>query len=119
MNRMLFSCVGVCLVAAGCTSHPPVLTRDTGHLVASVKTGAPEESRKFDIPAEDARVALNEFSRQANVQLPFDFTAFRGLQTHAVEGMWQPSDALKAMLKDTGFVANVVNERTWAIGTGR
>ena len=119
MNRMLFSCVGVCLVAAGCTAHPPALARDTGRAVASVESGAPEESRKFDIPAEDVTVAVPEWSEQGRTKVLFDFSAVRGRQTHAVEGTLLPAQALKSMLMDTGLSFRYVNENTVAITTDR
>jgi hypothetical protein len=58
---------------------------------------------------------LNEFSRQANKQVLFDYSVMSTRQTRAVEGMLQPSDALRSMLKGTDLVARNVNELTVAI----
>jgi hypothetical protein len=115
MNRVLLSYVSLCLLISGCTSSSALSTHDAGHKMASVKSGAHEELRKFNIAAGDAPAALNEFSRQANKQVLYEYTILQTRQTHAVEGMLQPSEALKSMLKGTGLVANNVNELTVAI----
>lgn len=118
MNRVLLSYVGLCLMISGCAAHQALSTHDAGQ-PASAKSGMPQELRKFDIQAEDATIALNEWSKQADQQLLFDFSLVRGRQTHPVAGMLQPSEALKSMLKDTGLVASVLNERTWTIAPDR
>ncbi len=119
MNRVLLSYVGVFLAVAGCTSHPVVLTHDAEHAARSVESGTPPEARKFDIKAEDATVALNEWSQQGNLQILADFSALRGRQTHAVEGTLPPAQALKSMLMGTGLSFRYVNENTMAIATDR
>jgi hypothetical protein len=123
MNQALLSCVGLCLVIAGCTSHPALSTHASGHAAPpaalSPQPGVDSELRKFDIPAGDARVALNEFSRQSNLQVLFDFTALRDRQTPAVEGMLRPEEALNTMLLGMGLVFRYVNENTVAIATDR
>jgi len=101
MNRVLLGCVSLLASIAGCTSSPPVSTH--------------EELRKFAVPAGDAPTALMEFSRQANKQVLFDFGVLRSRQTRGVEGMLQPSEALRSMLEGTGLVASNVDEITVAI----
>ena len=115
MNRALLSCITLLSVASGCTSRPASPTHNAGQPVAPIVSSAAPELRKFDIAAGDARVALNEFSRQANLQVLFDFAALRDRQTHAVAGVLPPREALKSMLRDTGLSAQNVNERTLAI----
>lgn len=112
MNRVSVSTVGLCLVIFGCASSPRLLTRVGGHAIPTVASDAHPELRNFDIPAEDATVALNELSRQGNMQVLFDSVALRGRETHAVEGMLPPARALESMLKDTGLRFTPVNEKT-------
>lgn len=116
MNRMSLSLIGLALLISACTSTSTLSGRDRGHAMPAVTSGAHSERRKFNIPAEDARVALNEWSRQANLQLLFDYSALGGRQTHAVQGRLPPVQALEAMLKDTGLNVSTVNENTLAIG---
>ncbi len=119
MNRALLSGVSLLVLICGCASHPALSTHDTGRPAPSADPGTYSELRKFDIEVTDARVALNEFSEQADQQVLFDYSALRGRQTHTVVGTLQPAEALKAMLQDTGMVVGYVNERTVAITLGR
>jgi hypothetical protein len=115
MNRVLLSYVGLCLLISGCASSSALSTHDGGHKMPSVESGAHEELQQFNIAAGDAPTNLNEFSRQANKQVLFDYSVMSTRQTRAVEGMLQPSDALRSMLKGTDLVARNVNELTVAI----
>jgi outer membrane receptor protein involved in Fe transport len=71
--------------------------------------------RNFQIEAGDASVMLNEFSRQSDLQVLFDFNVLMGMQTRAVRGNLQASDALTAMLAGTGLVFEFVNDHTLAV----
>src|SRR5215470_17739284 len=59
--------------------------------------------RHFDLEAGDATLMLNEFSRQSDMQVLFDFNILRGMKTRAVSGDLDASTALKAMLKGTNL----------------
>jgi hypothetical protein len=115
MNRVLLGYVSLLTLISSCTSLATLSTHDTGHKIQPVESGAHEELQKFNIAAGDAPTALNEFSIQANKQVLFDYAVLRDRQTRGVEGMLQPSEALRSMLKDTGLVADNVNEQTFAI----
>jgi iron complex outermembrane receptor protein len=75
----------------------------------------PAALRHFELEAGDASVMLNEFSRQSDLQVLFDFNILRGMKTHAVSGNIDPSTALKTMLKGTNLVFDFVNDRTLAV----
>jgi len=75
----------------------------------------PAALRHFQLEAGDASVMLNEFSRQSDLQVLFDFNILRGMKTHAVSGDVDPSTALKTMLKGTNLVFDFVNDRTLAV----
>jgi iron complex outermembrane receptor protein len=71
--------------------------------------------RHFDLEAGDASLMLNEFSRQSDLQVLFDFNILRGMKTRAVVGDLDAADALRSMLKGTGLVFDFVNDRTLAV----
>jgi outer membrane receptor protein involved in Fe transport len=58
---------------------------------------------------------LNEFSRQSDLQVLFDFNILRGMKTRAVNGDLESSTALKSMLKGTNLTFDFVNDRTLAV----
>ncbi len=70
---------------------------------------------EFHVPGGDATLTLNEFSRQANLQLLFDFKVVKGRFTQPVDGTFEPRDALRRMLASSGLVFDFVNERTLAV----
>ena len=69
----------------------------------------------FELEAGDASIMLNEFSRQSDLQVLFDFNLLRGLKTRAVTGDFDSSTALKLMFEGTDLVFDFVNERTLAV----
>jgi iron complex outermembrane recepter protein len=73
------------------------------------------EPRHFDLPAGDAQVMVNEFSRQADLQVLFDYPKLAGMQTHAVVGEFEPPDALTVLLQNLPLHVSWVNDRTLAI----
>jgi hypothetical protein len=119
MNKVLLGYVSLLFLSFGCTSPSALSTHDAGRKMPSVESGANEELRKFDIPAGDAPTTLSEWSRQADKRVLFDFSVLRNRQTRGVEGMLQPSEALRSMLENTGLVASNVNELTVAITPDR
>ncbi len=84
-------------------------------LLALPRTAAGAPLVEFHIAPGEATLTLNEFSRQANLQLLFDFLIVRGRLTRAVEGSFEPRDALRRMLANTGLTFDFVNERTLAV----
>jgi outer membrane receptor protein involved in Fe transport len=90
-----------------------LLTVVSGDVVAA--SAGPLAPRQFRIEDGDASLMLNEFSRQSDLQVLFDFNILRGMKTRAVNGDFSPSDALKRMLKGTNLVFDFVNDRTLAV----
>ncbi len=76
---------------------------------------AQAETKHFELEAGDARLNLNEFSRQADLQLLFDFRQLKGMTTQAVNGDMDPVDALRLMLRGIPLEWSFVNSRTLAI----
>ena len=77
--------------------------------------GAASPRRHFDLEAGDAATTLNEFGRQSDLQVLFDYQVLKGVQTHAVQGDLDASDALTRMLAGTGLVFDYVNSRTLTV----
>jgi iron complex outermembrane recepter protein len=73
------------------------------------------DPKHFDLPAGDARVMLNRFSQQADVQLLFDFNQLRGKTTNTVVGNYEPEDAIRALLLGLPVDFAFVNKRTLAL----
>jgi outer membrane receptor protein involved in Fe transport/urease accessory protein UreE len=71
--------------------------------------------RRFDLEAGDASEQLNEFSRQSDLQVLFDFERLKGMKTRAVSGEMKAADALERMLAGTVLVFDFVNEHTLAV----
>ncbi len=76
---------------------------------------AAESPRHFELEAGDASSTLNEFSRQSDLQVLFDFNLLRGVKTRAVTGDLDAATALKTMLTGTNLVFDFVNDHTLAV----
>jgi outer membrane receptor protein involved in Fe transport len=77
----------------------------------AVAVAAEQESQlqRFSIPAQDAAHALNEYARQAGVQIVFPFDRVRGRQTPTVEGDLTRQEALAQLT--TGLGLSVTSDR--------
>lgn len=69
-------------------------------------------AHQFDIEAGDARATLSDFSKQAGLQLLFDYDAVSGIKTHEVRGRMEPTLALKTLIAGTKLSFLYVNDRT-------
>lgn len=77
--------------------------------------GAAGPRRHFQLEAGDASVMLNEFSRQADLQVLFDFNLIKGTTTRPVSGDLEASVALTSMLAGTNLMFEFVNDHTLAV----
>jgi hypothetical protein len=75
--------------------------------------------RHFDIQAQGAASALNEFARQADITLVFSSELVERHLTPAVRGDFTVIDGLKRLLDGTGLSFNQVSVSTIAISVGR
>src|SRR5579872_123678 len=75
----------------------------------------PPGRKHFDVPASDAAISLNEFSKQSALQVLFDFNLVKGKKTRRVEGDLEIAEALKIMLAGSGLVFDFVNDHTLAV----
>ncbi len=73
----------------------------------------------FDVPAGPAESTIVTWSRQANLQVMFDWSQVSGLQSLSVRGTLEPLDALRRMLSATGLEAVYANPHTVAVYVDR
>lgn len=66
---------------------------------ACVATGA--KGRLFDIPAQPAASALNEFAKQADITLIFSYDLVAGESTHRLQGRFTVDAGLTRLLTGT------------------
>jgi secretin/TonB-like protein len=70
---------------------------------------------EFHIAGGDATTTLTEFSRQARLQLLFDYNVVKGHSTKPLDGLFPPAEALQQLLANTDLDFDFVNERTLAV----
>lgn len=75
-------------------------------------------AKLFSIPPGRADFAINEWSRQARLQVLFDFALAERFRTRGIYSAFTPLDALGAMLRDTPLTYGIVNENTVAVFEG-
>src|ERR1700679_3589307 len=75
----------------------------------------PGAAVEFHIPGGDATTTLTEFSRQARLQLLFDYNVVKGHTTKPLDGLLTPAEALRRLLANSDLVFDFVNERTLAV----
>jgi outer membrane receptor protein involved in Fe transport len=70
---------------------------------------------EFHVAGGDATSTLTEFSRQAHLQLLFDYNVVKGHLTQPLEGRFTAPEALNRLLANTDLEFDFVNERTLAV----
>lgn len=78
-----------------------------------------QNEREFSIQAGAAVDTLNEWSKQANFQIGFDYNSMLRQTTHRVCGVMSRDDALHTMMVGTHLAFDYVNERVLAVFTTR
>ncbi len=77
--------------------------------------GAQENPIQFQISQLDAGTALNEFAKQASVQMLFDYEIVQGIRTKQVNGEYLVWDALQLLVVDTGLEAIRVDSSRYSV----
>lgn len=83
--------------------------------VTLLKMNPPAQPKKFELDAGDTSVMLNEYSRQSDAQVLFDFTVLRGIKSGPVKGTFSATEALERLLRGTGLVFEWINDHTVAV----
>jgi outer membrane cobalamin receptor len=92
-----------------------LLVRCLALAIFGVQAYADTTVRHFDIQAQAAAAALNEFARQANITLVFSSTLVARHQVPAIRGDFTVIDALKKLLDGSGLSFKQVSDTTIAI----
>jgi iron complex outermembrane receptor protein len=75
-------------------------------LLSFFSSRAAEPARRlFDVPADDAAVALKSFAEQSGQEIVYAIDVVRGTQTNAIKGEFIPKEALDRMLAGTDLAA--------------
>ncbi len=82
-------------------------------LPACVASGA--HGRSFDIPAQPAASALNEFARQADITLIFSYDLVAGKSTHRLKGGFSVDEGLNRLLAGTSLDYRQATDGTYLI----
>ncbi len=83
--------------------------------LACPAAAAAEQVRSFAIPAQDLANAIEQFSRQSGRQVLFERDRAIGGRSSAVNGSLSPEQALRRLLRGTGFDFQSVNDKTIVI----
>ena len=70
---------------------------------SSARVAADARGKTFDIPAQPAAAALNEFAKQADVTLIFSYDLVAGIRTRPLNGTFTVSDGLTLLLVGTAL----------------
>ena len=106
--------VAVALVAAGIG---PAAAQGVPSQIVSPdpSTAQASATQAFDIPPQPLGTALVRFSEATGIQLFFDATIARGLQSPGVSGSMTRQDALGRLLAGSGLVYRFTNATTVAV----
>lgn len=69
----------------------------------------------FHVDAGELTFTLNEWSRQSDLQILFDFNVLRGHSSLPVSCECSAKEALALLLQGSGFIFDFVNDRTVAV----
>ena len=70
---------------------------------------------KFDIPGQPAPAALQQFIRQSGHDVLFSYDQLATVQTKAVQGEFEPAEALAHLLAESGFVITPQGARKFLV----
>lgn len=85
----------------GCSRGALLLAFVLSLLGMSACVAADVKGKPFDIPAQSAASALNEFAKQADVTLIFSYDLVAGERTRALKGNFTVDDGLSRLLGGT------------------
>ena len=70
---------------------------------------------EFDIDKQPMNSALSEFARQSDREILFSSDVVESKQAHAIEGIYDPEDALDLLIADTGLDYSVTDGETFLV----
>lgn len=85
------------------TGLKAVLMTSAALVAVAAHPAAAQTQKTFDIPAEDAALAVPAFVQQSGLQVLATSTDLKGVQTNAIHGTLSVDDALGALIDHTGL----------------
>ena len=70
-------------------------------LGAELVVAADSDTKRFNVPVGVAEQTLKQFSAQSGVQLAYPTDLVQGVRTNAIQGDYQPVEALEKMVAGT------------------
>ncbi|WP_411833872.1 STN domain-containing protein [Pseudoxanthomonas mexicana] len=70
---------------------------------------------RFDIAAQPAALALNEFARQADATLIFSYDSVSNVRTRSLQGRYPVDEGIALLLRDTGLAYRKSSDGTYLI----
>ena len=86
-------------------------------LAQQVDSNIPSDPIRFQISQLDAGTALNEFAKQAQVQMLFDYEVVQDIRTNSIDGLYTSFEALQLLLMDTGLEARPVENSGYLVSS--
>jgi len=87
----------------GIKSHKVMLGCGAALAALMIATSAAAQDRVFNLPSEDAAVAIPEFARQADIQIVAPVSQLHGVKTLPLRGSMDVRAALARLLTGTGL----------------
>jgi iron complex outermembrane receptor protein len=84
-------------------------------LLAASAGGLRAAPSVFKVPAESAATAVLAVAQQADVEVLFKYAELDRVRSTAIDGRFEPADALAALLHGTGFVAQPNGRGTFVV----
>ena len=81
----------------------------------NIEQSSQQDLIQFQISQLDAGNALNEFAKQARVQMLFDYEIAQNIRTNEVIGEYQVWEALQLLVLDTGLEAVQVDNSRYSV----
>ncbi len=91
----------------------------TGVLLCAPAQGALAQIKQFDVPAQDASIAIGVLGRQGGIQIIAARSFSRGKRTNAVRGTMTVDAALARLLDGTGLHARLSGPQTYVVVADR
>jgi outer membrane receptor protein involved in Fe transport len=102
VGALAYTCTCVLQRLFGCGYFLAICALVAGFGIA---TAYADDRKPFNIDAGPAAESLNEYARQANVELGFSVDNIGAIRTNAVKGRYVAGKALSMLLEDTGLAA--------------
>ena len=114
---MMTSRVKATLMTATALVGGMIFVAPTAAMAQAAPAAKSNETRSYDISAQDLRAALQKYAEESGLQLVYDSKIALGKTSSAVSGSMSAQDALGALLAGSGLTATFSGNGTVIIST--